>query len=129
MIWKWLSNSRRCCAPPATALSATAALPASKSRRVRCIGLTFLFLERLAERVRGIDAEDDQLLGEERKLFECEHQPAVVGMAFDVGIELRGEEVALDHVAFELGHVDAVGGEAAQRLVERGRDVLHPEHE
>src|SRR4029077_14771528 len=50
-------------------------------------------------------------------------------MAFDVGIELRGEEIALDHVALELGHVDAVGGEAAERLVERGRHVAHPEQE
>src|ERR1700719_356057 len=50
-------------------------------------------------------------------------------MALDVGIELGRRERPLQHVAFELGHVDAVGGEAAKRLVERGRDVAHLEHE
>ena len=53
----------------------------------------------------------------------------VVGMAIDIGIELRGEEIAVDHVAFELGHVDAVGGKAAHRLVERRRHVAHAEDE
>src|SRR5712692_3160040 len=87
----------------------------------------YLLLERGAERMRRIDPEDLQLLGEERQLLERER--AVVRMAFDVGIELRREEIALDHVALELGHVDAVGGEAAERLVERGRHVAHPEQE
>src|ERR1700693_4565286 len=82
-----------------------------------------------AERMRRIDPEDLELLGEERQLLECERERAVVGMAFDVGVELRGEEIALDHVALELGHVDAVGGKTAERLVERGRNVAHPEQE
>ena len=47
------------------------------------------------------------------------------GMALDIGVELGRGERAADHVAFELGHVDAVGGEAAQRLVERRRHVAH----
>ena len=79
--------------------------------------------------MRGIDAEDLQLVGKEREFLEREHQAAVVGVALDVGVELRGEEIAFDHVAFELGHVDAVGGEPAERLVERGRHVAHAEHE
>src|SRR6266705_169163 len=77
----------------------------------------YLLLEGGAERMRRIDPEDLQLLGEERQLLERERERAVVRMAFDVGIELRGEEIALDHVALELGHVDAVGGEAAERVV------------
>ena len=36
---------------------------------------------------------------------------------------------ATDHVALQLGHVDAVGREPAQRLVERGRQVAHVEDE
>src|ERR1700674_5982725 len=60
-----------------------------------------------AKRMRRIDPEDLELLGEERQLLERERKRAVVGMALDVGIELRGEEIALDHVALELGHVDA----------------------
>ena len=50
-------------------------------------------------------------------------------MAVDLGIELRRGELAFEHVALELGHVDAVGGEAAQRLVERRRQVADAEHE
>src|SRR3981189_3142743 len=87
------------------------------------------FLERRAEFVRRIDAENLHLLGEERQLLEGEHELAILRMAFDVGVELRGEEVALDHVALELGHVDAVGGEATKHLVERGRDVAYAEQE
>src|SRR4029078_2246131 len=102
MMWQWLSNSRRCCARPAVALRTTAAPPARNLRRVRRIGLFLHFLEGFAERMCRIDAEDRQLLGEERKLLQREHEPAVVGVAFDVGIELRGEEITLDHVAFEL---------------------------
>ena len=50
-------------------------------------------------------------------------------MAVDVGEEARRGEFAVDHVAFELGHVDAIGGEAAERLVERRRHVAHAEDE
>src|SRR5215470_16478746 len=81
------------------------------------------FLKRGAERMRRIDAEDLHLLGEERQLLEREHELAVLRMALDVGIELRREEIAFDHVAFELGHVDAIGGEATEHLVERRRHV------
>ena len=38
------------------------------------------------------------------------------------------KKFAVDHVAFQLGHVDAVGGKAAERLVERGGQVAHPEN-
>ena len=50
-------------------------------------------------------------------------------MAFNVGIEPRCSERAVDHVALELGHIDAVGGKATHRLVERGRHVTHAEDE
>ena len=53
----------------------------------------------------------------------------VFGVAFDVAQELGGGELAVDHVAFQLGHVDAVGREAAQRLVQRGGDVADAEDE
>src|SRR5881397_3755893 len=88
-----------------------------------------LLSERGAERMCRIDPEDLELLGEERQLLERERERAVVGMAFDVGVELRGEEIAFDHVALELGHVETVGGKTAERLVERGRNVAYPEHE
>src|ERR1700687_4357158 len=91
--------------------------------------LLFLFPERVAEGMRWVDAKDGQLLGKKGELLEREHQRAVVRVALDVGIELRGEEIAANHVALELGHVDAVGGEAAHRLVERRWHVAYAEHE
>src|SRR5215208_4769311 len=50
-------------------------------------------------------------------------------MAVDLRVELGCQELALEHVAFELRHVDAVGRETAERLVERGWKIAHPEHE
>src|SRR5580700_6399192 len=84
----------------------------------------FLF-ESLAESMRGIDAENSQCLRlrDEFKLFERQFDRAILRMALHVGIELGGGKTAADHVAFELGHIDAVGGEAAQRLVQRRRDI------
>src|SRR2546430_2823591 len=49
-------------------------------------------------------------------------------MTVDVGIKLRGKELAVDHVAFQLGHIDAVGGKAAERLVKRCGEVAYPEN-
>src|ERR1700751_2801817 len=82
-----------------------------------------------AERMAGIDAEDAHLAREEAQLLKGKAQRPVLGMALDIGVELRRGEVPADHVALELGHVDAVGGEAAERLVERGRHVAHVEDE
>src|SRR5258708_15069945 len=76
-----------------------------------------------AEGMRRVDAQDGELLGEEGELLERELQVGIVRVALDVGVELGREEIALDHVALELGHVDSVGGEAPERLVERGRDI------
>ena len=48
-------------------------------------------------------------------------------MAFGVDIELRRREAAIDQIGFQLGQVDAVGGETAERLVERGGHAADPE--
>jgi peptidoglycan hydrolase-like protein with peptidoglycan-binding domain len=79
--------------------------------------------------VLGKDAEDADLAGEEVELLQRQADVAVVGVALDLGVELGGVEAAADQVALQLGHVDAVGGEAAHRLVQRRRHVAHPEHE
>ena len=76
----------------------------------------------------GIDAQHRQFLGEEGKFFKREHERTIVWMSLDVRIELRGEEIAANHIAFEFGHVHAVGSEPSERLVERSRHVTHPEH-
>jgi len=76
-----------------------------------------------------IRAEHLQVHREERELLEGQRQGGVLGMPFDVGVELGREERATELITLELGHVDAVRGEAAHRLVERGRHVSYPEHE
>ena len=50
-------------------------------------------------------------------------------MAFDLGIELRLLEMRARQVTLQLDDVDAVGGETAERLVERRRHALHAEQE
>src|SRR5262245_46468785 len=60
-----------------------------------------------AERVRRVDAEDLERAGKEGELLERQLEASVLRVALDVGVELRGEEIALDHVALELRHVDA----------------------
>src|SRR2546421_10682578 len=87
-----------------------------------------LLAERLPERMPGIDADDTKLAREELQFLQRKSEALVLGMAVDVGIELRGGEFAVDHVAFQFRHVDAVGGETAERLVERGRQVAYPEN-
>src|SRR3984957_15670156 len=82
-----------------------------------------------AEGMSGIDPEDLELAGYEIQLVQRQRQRARARMSLDVGVELGRGELAAHHVAFELGHVDAVGGEAAQRLIERRRHVAHVEDE
>src|SRR3982750_400305 len=75
-----------------------------------------LFLKGRAKRVRRIDAKNLELAREELQLFHRKGEPPIVRVALDIGVEHGGEEIALDHVAFELGHVHAVGGEATHRF-------------
>src|SRR3970040_263070 len=81
--------------------------------------------------MRRVDAENLQRIrpGNEFQLVERELEAALRRMPLDIGIELRGREAAADHIALKLGHVDAVGGETAERLVKRGGNVAHLEHE
>src|SRR6516225_1138456 len=99
-----------------------------RASRVRGTRSLQLLAERRAERMARIDADDAEFAREEFQLLQREGEPLVVGMAVDIGVKLRGEEIAVDHVALELGHVDAVGGKAAERLVERGRQIAHPKN-
>src|SRR3984885_2083368 len=100
----------------------------SGSERKRRRSLLRLLAEGRAERMGGIDPDDPEFAREELQFLQREGEILVVGMAVDIGIELRGKEIAVDHVAFQLGHVDAVGGKTAHRLVERGGQVAHPEY-
>src|SRR5471032_718833 len=82
-----------------------------------------------AERMGRESAERLELAREELQLLQRKLQAALLGMAFDLGIELGLLEMRAAQIALELHDVDAVGGEAAQRLVERGGHALHPEQE
>src|SRR5215468_3065672 len=87
-----------------------------------------LLAEGRAEGVAGIDADDAEFAREEFQLLQREGDALVIRMAVDIGVELGGEEIAVDHVASGLGYVHAIGGEAAERLVERGGQVAHPKN-
>src|SRR5580704_18792327 len=77
--------------------------------------------------MRRIDAEDFHFLGVERQLLESEDQTAIFGMPLHIGVELGGKKVSLDHVAFELRHIDAIGCESTECLVKRRRHVANAE--
>ena len=108
------TGSRARCGRAAAAWSALGSSRARPRRRVPALA---------AERVGREAAEHLELvlLGEELELLERQMQAALLGMALDLGIELRLLEARAGQVALELDDVDAVGGEAAQRLVERRR--------
>ena len=83
----------------------------------------------MAPRICRVDAKQRHVGREIGQLLHREAHVFVVGVALDVGVELGRGKAAVHHVAFELGHVDAVGGETAHRLVKRGRDVADLEDE
>src|SRR6478736_2193133 len=111
------------CSFPVIPMPSSAAAPhrdlpsRRKPRRLGAIG------------ARRIGAEHLLLAGEERKLLQRELHRPVGRMAFDVGVEHGRVEGTLELIALELRHVDAVGRETAQRLVEGGRNVEHAEDE
>src|SRR5262249_12391579 len=98
-----------------------------RPRKVRSVALALR--RQAAIGVAGIDAENVDLARKEAQLLERQIERPVLGMTLDIGIELRRGEAAAHHVALELRHVDAVGGEAAQCLVKRRRHVPHAKHE
>src|SRR4029077_4686723 len=87
--------------------------------------------ESLAEPVLGIDAKNFQRfwLRDEFKLLQRQFEAALLWMTLDISIKLRGGKAAVDHIAFQLGHIDAVGGETAERLVQRRRNVAYLKYE
>src|ERR1700682_901713 len=104
------------------------AIALRRAKRARARASIQRLAERRAERMAGIDPDNAEFAREEFQFLQRKGKVLVLGMAIDVGVELRGEEIAVDHVAFQLGHVDAVGGKTPHRLVERGRQVAHPEN-
>ena len=56
--------------------------------------------------------------GEKTQFIQSSLQGRIIGMTLDLGVELGGGECAPNLIALKLGHVHAVGGEAAHRLVQ-----------
>src|SRR3546814_2833030 len=67
-----------------------------------------------------IGSQQAHPLGLESQLVERIVDRWIARLADDIGVEFGRREAAAALIAFELGHVDAVGREAAERLVERG---------
>ena len=61
----------------------------------------------------------------EAQFLQCAVDGWVARCAFDIGEEFGCGKACAVLIAFQLGHVDAVGREAAHRLVQSGGDVLH----
>ena len=78
--------------------------------------------------MRRIDAKYFQFLAKEGQLLQRAGERRLVRMRLDIGQKLGGGELPSDHVAFKLGHVDAIGSKTAERLIERHRHVAHPEN-
>src|SRR5690606_40494906 len=68
--------------------------------------------------VGGVHPEHLDVSGEERQFLQRTREWHVVGMSVDLGQELGCGEMSADHVALQFRHVDAVGRETAQRLVQ-----------
>src|SRR5438067_8673237 len=100
-------------------------------RRSGRLHLFASLFESLAEPVFRINAKNFQRfwLRDEFKLLQRQLKRALLRMTLAISIKLRGGKAAIDHVAFQLGHVDAVGGEAAERLIQRRRNVAHLKYE
>src|SRR6516164_11189233 len=98
-----------------------------KIRRRRSLLTPGCLSERIAEPVPRIDAKYLQRfrLRHEFELFQRQFERALFRMALDIDVKLRRREAAIDHIAFQLGHIDAVGGEPAKGLVQRRRNVAH----
>src|SRR3546814_6012230 len=101
-------------------------------KKIKSVNLAPLRLMRSGERdaklMRLVDAEDLEFGREELQLLKRQADIARGGMALNVGIELSGLETTLKLIAFELRHVDAVGGEAAHGLVERSGYVPYTKY-
>src|ERR1700745_1716445 len=77
--------------------------------RRRCL------VERVAEPMPGIDSKYLQRfrLRHKFELFQRQFERALFRMALDIDVKSRRGETAIDHIAFQLGHVNAVGGKPA----------------
>src|SRR5450631_1722148 len=80
------------------------------------------------ERMRRIDAEDFQFLAKEGEFLQGTGKRRLFWVRLDIGQELGRGEFPFDHIAFELGHIDAIGGETAERLVKRRWHIADPEN-
>src|SRR4029077_1544174 len=99
-------------------LNSVLSAPAHRTDPLRSALLPLLFARRDALRVRRVDAEDFDLGRKEGELLEGQFEGAILGVSLDISIKLGRREPPADHVAFELGHVDAISRKPAHGLIE-----------
>src|ERR1700744_6109327 len=87
---------------PCSAVGSTAALQ-SRERSIARLA---------AKGMRWVNAQNAHFAGKELELLQRPRERRILGMPVDIGEELSRGEFAALHVALELGHIDAVGGEA-----------------
>ncbi len=79
----------------------------------------------VSARIGGIGAKHLKPRGEIRQFIQRALHRRILWVALDIRVELRRGERPADHIAFQLGHVDAIRGKTAHRLVQGGGDVAH----
>ena len=52
----------------------------------------------------------------------------IIGMAINICQKLRSGKFPFHHIAFQLGHIDAIGGKSTQRFIQSCGDVAHTKH-
>ena len=62
------------------------------------------------------------------QLFQSLAHRLAFRMAFNIGVKLRRQKT-VGLIALKLGHIDLIGGKAAQRFIKRGGHIAHTENE
>ena len=93
------------------------------SKTINCSVIFFL-----PERTGGVGAEHVQFVGEKAQFVKSVLKSGTGGVGFYFHVKTGGNEPAVNLIAFQFGEVDAVGGKAAERFVQRGGNRFDPEH-
>ena len=69
-----------------------------------------------------------QFVGEKAQFVKSVLKSGTGGVGFYFHVKTGGNEPAVNLIAFQFGKVDAIGGKAAERFVQRGGNRFDPEH-
>ena len=76
----------------------------------------------------AIDTQNIHFRTVKAQLFQSLAHRLAFRMAFNIGIKLRRQKT-VGLIALKLGHIDLIGGKAAQRFIKRGGHIAHTENE